>query len=464
MNEVDLKSFKENFAQVYERLNKGLLRSARDYDWRIAQLKALRRLLVENDQALSGAMWKDLRKSSFECEATEQGIVLSEIDITIKKLKKWMSPRKVRTPLYNWPGRSLIIHEPYGLTLIIGAWNYPINLTLTPLIGAIAGGNAAVIKPSEISEQTSKLLAELIPRYLDPDLFAVAQGGVEETDFILDHKFDLIFFTGSGGVGKIILTKAAIHLTPVILELGGKSPAIVMDDADVTVTANRIAWGKFMNAGQTCVAPDYIICSRGMKDLLIVELKKSLREFFGEDVSRSADYCRIVNTRNFDRLENLSRELPLLHGGDFDRAELYISPTIVTATPEAPIMQEEIFGPLLPIIEMTDLTQMIEFVNGRPKPLAFYLFTKNNKVVESFMIRTSSGSLCVNDVVIHMPIFELPFGGIGASGMGNYHGEFSFKTFTHAKGVLKKIFWFDVPVRYAPYTEWKARILRWLFS
>ena len=464
MSPENLPAFQENLDSVYARLKKGLLLNSRGYDWRMAQLESLQRLLTENNEALCKAMWQDLRKSSFECEATEQGIVLAEINSTIKNLKKWMKPKKVSTPLYNQPGHSHIVFEPYGLVLIIGAWNYPINLTLAPLVGAIAGGNAAIIKPSEVSANTSKLLSVLVPKYLDPHLFAVIEGGVAETGVLLDHKFDTIFFTGSSAVGKIILAKAAVHLTPVTLELGGKSPAIVMQDADIEVTARRIVWGKFMNAGQTCVAPDYILCQSGLKDKLVTALKKSLTDFYGPDVSSSPDYCRIINQRNFDRLKKLTDGLQVLHGADFDRDKLFITPTIVAAEPESAIMQEEIFGPILPILEFSELPKMIEFINLRPKPLALYLFTKSRETIDLISAKTSSGAICVNDVVIHMPMAELPFGGIGASGMGQYHGEFSFKTFTHAKGILEKSFWFDVPVRYAPYTKQKAKWLRWLFS
>ena len=338
--EKDLAPFQKDLDLKYNRLLNGLNNNKRDYDWRIGQLQALKRLLVENDDALCEAMWKDLRKSRFECQATEQGIVLAEIDHTIKNLKKWMRPQKVSTPIYNFPGRSRIVYEPYGLALIIGAWNYPINLTLAPLVGAIAGGNAAIIKPSEISASTGNLLSELVPKYLDAECFAVIQGAAEETDKLLDQKFDTIFFTGSGPVGKIILSKAAVHLTPTTLELGGKSPAIVMNDADLEVTARRLAWGKFMNAGQTCVAPDYILAAPEMVDRLVEEIKKSLFEFYGDQVSKSPDYCRIVNSRNFDRLTKLSQNLKVLHGGDFNREDLFISPTLVKAEAESPIMQE----------------------------------------------------------------------------------------------------------------------------
>ncbi len=456
--------FAQRLDATYSQIRQELEKNPRSYQWRIDQLGALKRMIEENDDALSNAMWKDLRKGKFECQATEQGIVLAEINHTLKHLKKWMKPRRVKTPLYNQLGRSRIVHDPYGLALIIGAWNYPINLTLAPLVGAIAGGNAAMIKPSEISAHTSAIIADLLPKYLDTKLFAVVEGGVRETGLLLDKVFDTIFFTGSGPVGKIILAKAALHLTPVTLELGGKSPAVIRPDADIKVSARRIAWGKFMNAGQTCVAPDYLIIHPTIREAFVDEMKKVLLEFYGHRASDSPDYCRIVNEKNFDRLTGLAKGLPVLHGGASDRGTLYIEPTIVAAKADSAIMQEEIFGPLLPVLEMDSLDEIVKFINARPKPLSLYLFTKSSTVVNRLVGSTSSGALCVNDVVIHMPEPELPFGGVGASGMGHYHGEFSFKTFTHAKGVLKKSFWFDVPVRYAPYTAFKARLLRWLFS
>jgi aldehyde dehydrogenase (NAD+) len=461
---MTLTDFSKQLDETYLSLRGSLAKIDRSYDWRMSQLSALKRLITENDDAISDALWSDLRKSKFECMASEQGVVLSEIEVTLKNLKKWMKPRKVSTPLFSQFGSSQIVFEPYGLTLIIGTWNYPINLTLAPLVGAIAGGNGAIVKPSEIAVHTGALLSQLIPRYLDPSAFKVVQGGKDETDLLLNKKFDLIFFTGSGPVGKIILQKAAEHLTPVVLELGGKSPAIVLPDADIKVCAKRIAWGKFMNAGQTCVAPDYVIVHSSVREHFLQELKLNLNLFYGEDAKASPDYCRIINSKNYDRLTGLLKSLTVLYGGAFDKDSLYISPTIVNAKPEDAVMQDEIFGPILPIVEMSDTTQIIDFINNRPKPLALYVFTQDKSVIEAFIGKTSSGSLCVNDDVIHMPIVSLPFGGVGASGMGNYHGKYSFKTFTHAKGILHKSNWFDAPFRYAPYTETKAKILKWLMS
>jgi aldehyde dehydrogenase (NAD+) len=461
---MELAQFTATLNSSYARLRKSVSEKPRDYEWRISQLRALKRMLEENDKAISAAMWTDMRKSEFECAATEQGIILSEIDDALKNLKKWMRPRRASTPLYNQLGRSKVVHEPLGLTLIIGAWNYPINLLFAPLVGAIAGGNGAMLKPSELPTKTAELIGQLVPKYMDPDLFAVVQGGPDETGILLDLKFDLIFFTGSGPVGKIILAKAAPHLTPVILELGGKSPAVIAPDADIKISARRIAWGKFMNAGQTCVAPDYILAHKDIREEFISALKTCLHEFYGADVIANPDFCRIINTKNFDRLNKLKEGLKVLYGGESNRDQLFIAPTLVEATAESAIMKEEVFGPILPILEMDDTQEILNFINARPKPLSLYVFTKSQSLAERFIQNTSSGALCVNDVVIHMPEPELPFGGVGDSGMGGYHGEFSFKSFTHAKGVLQKLTWPDVPVRYPPYSPRKAYWLKWLFK
>ena len=460
---MSLDQFSTVLNAQYSRLRQGISGQPRDYQWRISQLKALQKMLKDNDEQLCQAMWADLRKSKFECVATEQGIVLSEIEYTLTHLADWMKIEHVSTPLYNLPGHCEIHHDPLGLALIIGAWNYPINLLLTPLVGAIAGGNGAMLKPSEMAVQTAALIAKLIPQYLDQNLFAVVLGGPAETDLLLDLVFDVIFFTGSGPVGKIVMEKAAKHLTPVTLELGGKSPAVVMADADLSVAAKRITWGKFMNAGQTCVAPDYILVQPGAKEKLISEIKKTLLEFYGTDASQSPDYCRIINAKNFDRLNTQLKQAKVLHGGESKKDELYISPTLIDAKFTDEIMNDEIFGPLLPIIEMSELKEIITSIKSKPKPLSLYIFTQDDRVKEEILKQTSSGGACVNDVIMHMPVPEFPFGGVGASGMGHYHGKFSFQTFTHAKAVLKKATWLDVPVRYPPYTPQKSRWLRWLF-
>jgi aldehyde dehydrogenase (NAD+) len=456
-------SFSLHLDSLHARLTAAVKPNSRSYDWRVAQLNALKRLLTENEKALLAALWKDLHKPPFECAATEQGFVITEINHALRYLASWMKPERHFAPIYNQPGRCETRFDSRGLVLIIGAWNYPIQLLFAPLVAAIAAGNSAILKPSEITTATATLIAELVPKYLDQDSFGVVEGGPEETGTLLDKKFDYIFFTGSGKVGQIVMTKAAAHLTPVTLELGGKSPCAVLDDCDLKVSARRIAWGKFMNAGQTCVAPDYVMVQPKIKDAFLGELKKALREFYGEDPRQSPDYCRIVNAANFDRLVKLKNGSRLVLGGSEAKEELYLAPTVVEAEWSHELMQSEIFGPILPVLTMPDAGSMIEAINRQPHPLALYIFTNDSARAEEFLSRTTSGGSAVNDVVIQMPVDSMPFGGVGASGMGHYHGHYGFRTFSHAKAVLKKTFWFDLPLRYAPYSAEKLRWFRRLF-
>ncbi len=459
-------------AEFQKNLTDGLARlratfksgKTRSYDWRMGQLSALKRLLDENDEAINAALWKDLHKSPFECTVTEQGVVRGEIEDALKNLRSWMKTETMMAPLIDQPGSCEIRHDPLGVTLIIGAWNFPINLLLAPLVGAISGGNAAILKPSEMSVAVSHVIAELVPKYLDQDAFLVLEGAVAETDLILDQHFDLIFFTGSGPVGKIVMGKAAQHLTPVVLELGGKSPTLICKDANLKVAAKRVAWGKFMNSGQTCIAPDYVIIDASVEEQFVDLLTKAIFEIYGKDPKQSPDYGRIVNAKNYDRLLSLLKDGEVVTGGVSDSSERYIAPTIlVNVSAESKVMQEEIFGPILPVLPMVDLDAMIEFVNSRDKPLALYVFSEDRAKQERVLCETTAGGAAVNDVVMHMPIAGLPFGGVGPSGMGSYHGKYSFGTFTHAKGVLKKSTWIDVPLRYAPYTkasqDWVKRLM-----
>lgn len=435
----------------------------RPLHWRMKQLEALKAFLVERDEELNAALWADLRKSPYEAAVTEQGLVIAEIDYALDHLPEWMKTEKVSTPLINQPGHCEIRREPYGVTLIIGAWNYPINLLLAPLVGSIAGGNVSLIKPSEIAPATSALLAKYIPEYMDAKAISVMEGGVDETQAILAREFDFIFFTGSSKVGKIVMNKAAERLTPVVLELGGKSPTIVLDDSAIEVTAKRITWGKFMNAGQTCVAPDYLLVLPELARLLIDEIKKAIKDFYGDDAETSPDYCRIVNDRNFERLSSFLGDGQLEAGGKTTPQDRYFAPTLLSGVlPDSPIMQEEIFGPILPILTIANVDEAIRFVNRRPKPLALYLFSGDKRSVEKVLSETSSGGVCINDVVMHMPVPELPFGGVGASGMGSYHGHRSFECFTHAKGILSKGTWSDFAIRYPPYVDSRAKWLKML--
>ncbi len=361
-----------------------------------------------------------------------------------RNLGRWTKPQPVKTPLPLRPATSSIVREPLGVVLIIGAWNYPVQLTLIPLAGALAAGNCAVVKPSEIAGQTSRLLAEKLPAYLDQDCVKVIEGGAEETQALLQERFDHIFYTGNGSVGRSILKAAAENLTPVTLELGGKSPCLVDRDADLEVTARRIALGKWMNAGQTCIAPDYVLAHREIASPLVKQLGRTIQEFYGSDPQKSPAYARIASDRHVERLGHLLQGMEIAHGGRVDRASRYIAPTVLTdVSPDAPIMQEEIFGPLLPVLSVRDMDEAIAFVRARPKPLALYLFTHSRAVQERVLAKTSSGGVSINHTVMHAGNPNLPFGGVGPSGTGSYHGRRTFETFTHEKAVLRKPFRWD---------------------
>jgi aldehyde dehydrogenase (NAD+) len=431
--------------------------------WRRGQLERLKAMVEENESAINEALHADLGKSGFEARMTETGAVLSEIGHTLSRLKAWMQPEKISTPLSNQPGHSRIVHEPLGVVLIMAPWNYPVNLVLTPLIGAIAAGNCAAIKPSEVSARTSELLARLIPAYLDPDAFEVFEGGADVSTALLEERFDHIFFTGSEQIGRIVMTAAARRLTPVTLELGGKSPCIIHEDADLATAARRVAWGKFLNAGQTCIAPDYVLVHESVAEAFVERLGVSIRKFFGKDPKTSPDYPRIISERHFDRVAGLIGGGDIAIGGETDRLQKYIAPTVLTGvSPEAEVMREEIFGPVLPVITYREIDDAIRFVSSRPKPLALYLFAKSKEIHRQVIERTSSGGACINDVVMHLAVPDLPFGGVGSSGMGAYHGRASFDTFSHKRSVLTKSEHLDVPLRYPPFSRLKLRALKWL--
>jgi aldehyde dehydrogenase (NAD+) len=408
--------------------------------WRVAQLRALRTLLVEHEAEVAEALHADLGKSATEAWITETGFVVREIDHTLRHLRAWTAPRRVPVPLSLAPGRARVVREPLGVVLVIAPWNYPVQLCLAPLLGALAAGNAVVVKPSEIAPATSRLLARLVPRYLDRAAVHVVEGGVAETTALLAERFDHIFYTGNGAVGRIVLEAAARHLTPVTLELGGKSPAYVADDADLAVTAQRLVWGKFTNAGQTCVAPDYVLASRTTIEALKPLLAQGIRSAFGEDPSQSTEYGRIVSERHFERLVGMVDHDRVVTGGRSDASRRYLEPTVVEVDdpdhPEQLVMRDEIFGPVLPLVEVDDLDAAIAFVNGREKPLALYVFTSSNRVRQRFTRDTSSGALAFNVPLAHLAVPGLPFGGVSASGTGAYHGEHSVELFSHAKSVL----------------------------
>lgn len=433
----------------------------RPLEWRKTQLRRLIEMIRREERALLAALEADLGKCAFEAWSAELSLVAGEADHALDNIDDWVKAEKVHTPLVFQPGKSRIYRQPLGVALIIGPWNYPFQLITAPLVGALAAGNAAVIKPSEIAENTSAALAELIPKYLDREAVAVIEGGVPETTAVLEQRFDHIFYTGNGTVGRIVMAAAAKHLTPVTLELGGKSPCIVDRSADLEVAARRIVWGKFYNAGQTCVAPDYVLCEPDVAGPLIDRLGATIAEFYGPDPKDSPDYGRIINARHFDRLRRLLDSGEQAAGGDTDAEARYIAPTILRdVSPESAVMADEIFGPILPVVEIGGIDEAIAFVNGRPRPLALYVFAGESGVADRVLERTSSGGACVNDVVAHLGIPELPFGGVGASGMGAYHGRAGFETFTHRRSVLHKSTMLDVKLRYPPYDESKFKWIR----
>lgn len=437
--------------------------ATRDHQWRVKQLKQLSKLVEEHEVDIQTALKKDLGKCQMEAWISEIGYIQAEVKHTLKHLKKWMRPKKVSSPMLAQPGKSYIQPDPLGTVLIIGAWNYPFQLVVAPLIAAIAAGNCAIVKPSELSQNTSTLIAKLLPQYLDNQAFAVVEGAKDETTKLLSLPFDHSFYTGGEAVGKIVMRAAAEHLTPVTLELGGKSPCVVDSKTNLDVTAQRIVWAKWMNTGQTCVAPDYVLVEKGQKQALLDAIKRKLVAQYSEDAQQSEDYGRIVNERHCARLASYLEGQNIVHGGSVDLKQRYIEPTIVMEPAlDSPLMQEEIFGPILPIVTVDSMEDAVSFINQRAKPLAMYIFTQRKSVEQMLLNRTSAGSVCVNDGFMFMVNAELPFGGVGHSGMGSYHGKWGFDVFSHQKSVMKRSFWFDLDVRYAPFNATKLRILKWL--
>jgi aldehyde dehydrogenase (NAD+) len=433
----------------------------RDIDFRIEQLRKLRQLVAENEQSISAALKKDLNKSAMEAYGTEIGFLLADIDHTLKTVRSLSKPRKVKTPLFHQLGSSWIQAEPYGVTYIIAPWNYPFQLALSPVVGAIAAGNTCVIKPSELSGHTAAVMEKLINTNFDEGFLRVVTGGVQESKALLQERFDYIFFTGGTEIGRHIYQAAAKHLTPVTLELGGKSPCFVDETFNRSWGIKRMVWGKFTNAGQTCVAPDYILVDKKVKDRFVDLFAKTTREFFGENPQKSEDYGRIINERHFLRLSRLLEKGTILMGGQTDIKDLYIAPTLIDGVhPEDPVMQEEIFGPILPVITYDKLDEAIRFVNARSKPLALYIFSEDKMYQEKILNETSSGNASINECLMHVAQFELPFGGVGESGIGAYHGKMSFDTFSHMKGVLKKSTLSDLKQRFPPYTEGGRKLIK----
>ena len=433
--------------------------ATKDLDFRKAQLQKLKKVVKSNEKLLYDAIYQDFGKSEFETFGTEISFVYKDIDYYLKNLKSFAKPKSVLTNIVNQMGSSKIVFEPLGNCLVIGAWNYPYQLTLTPVIAAIAAGNTCVIKPSELPENTMKAMAKLINENFDPQFLYVVEGGVEETTAILKLRFDKIFFTGSPRVGKIVYKAAAEHLTPVTLELGGKSPAFVTEKADLQIAAKRIVWGKFINAGQTCVAPDYLYVAENIKakflKVLIEEIKK---RNYTDNVDH---YCKIINERNFDRLEKMIDREKVVFGGETNREKRYISPTVLdNVTWEDAVMQEEIFGPILPILTYKNLETAMQTVVEGEKPLSAYLFSNDAKEQELFTEKLSFGGGCINDTLMHLSNDRLPFGGVGNSGIGHYHGKFGFIAFSHQKAILKKSNYLEPELKYPPYSDAKLNILK----
>ncbi|XP_060522148.1 aldehyde dehydrogenase, dimeric NADP-preferring-like [Cylas formicarius] len=434
------------------------------YEFRIKQLKALLKFVNEHEKAIVDILVKENNKPSFEAYAFEINQVTNDIKEAVYNLKEWMEPVKVQKSIAYVMDQAMIRHEPYGVVLVLGAWNYPFMLTLSPVIGAIAAGNCVIIKPSDLTPLIGKFMEEVLPKYVDSSCYQVYNGGIPETTALLEERFDYIFYTGGTQVGKIIYRAASKYLTPVTLELGGKSPVFLDDSADVEVAASRIMWGKCLNTGQSCIGPDYVLCNEYIRDKFVQAAKKVVRKWYGENIKQNPDYGRVINERHYGRIKKLLEGQRIAMGGEFDDSNLYIEPTIVIdVKANDPIMQEEIFGPILPIVTVATPEEAIEFINGREKPLALYVFSTSKMEQEKFLKNTSSGGIVINDVLMHFSCSSLPFGGVGDSGMGFYHGKFSFETFSHKRAALIKkldrIGEFAQSVRYPPYTENNLRIL-----
>lgn len=423
-------------------------------------LKRLRAAIQAHEADISAALRSDLNKSPTESYMCEVGLTLSELSFVEKRLAGWMGDKPHLTPLAQFPARSLTVQEPYGVVLIMSPWNYPFLLTMEPLIGAIAAGNCAVVKPSAYSPATSAVVRDILADCFPPEFVSVVEGGRAENQALLDQKFDYIFFTGGVAVGKEVMSKAAKHLTPVTLELGGKSPCIVDATAKLDLAAKRLVFGKLLNCGQTCVAPDYLLIDRRVKDRFLAYVRKWVAVQYG-DALDNRGYVRMVNEKHFHRVMGLIDPAKVVFGGKGDPDTLKIQPTVLdNVSPEDPVMQEEIFGPVLPVLTFGQVEEALAFVNARPRPLALYLFSRDRAVRELFLRRASFGGGCVNDTIIHLATSRMPFGGVGNSGMGGYHGKASFDTFSHRKSIVEKSTLVDLPVRYAPYTPIKDRLLR----
>ena len=432
---------------------------------RITALRGLYTAIVKYENEIHDALKKDLGKSGFESYMCETGLVLEEISYMLKHIRRFAGEKRVRTPLSQFHSRSFKKPSPYGVTLIMSPWNYPFMLTLSPLVDALAAGNTAVVKPSAYSPNTSEILRKILSQCFDPQYVAVVTGGRAENTCLLREHFDYIFFTGSQTVGKEVMRNAAEYLTPVTLELGGKSPCIVDQTADIRLAARRIVFGKYLNCGQTCVAPDYIYCHRSVKDSLVKEIQRQIQLQYGEEPLHNPDYGKIINKKHFDRILGLIEEKKIVHGGNSDRDTLRIEPTVLdNVTFADPVMQEEIFGPLMPVLVFDNLDEAITRINAMPHPLALYFFTSDKAAAKDVTSRCGFGGGCINDTIIHLATTEMGFGGFGESGMGAYHGKTGFDTFSHYKSIVDKKTWIDLPMRYQPYRKMHEKMVRFFLK
>ena len=455
---TDLSTIAGTVARTREAYNAG---TTRPLSWRRTQLQRMIDMLEENEDAFVEALKADLGKPMVEGFITDLAFVTSEIKLMLKNLTKWNSTERVPTPLVAMPAKSFLMPEPVGVVCVIAPWNYPVQLLLVPAAGAIAAGNAVVLKPSEVSSHVSAVLAELVDTYLDNNAIALIEGGVAETTELLAQKFDHIFYTGNGKIGRVVMSAAAVNLTPVTLELGGKSPVIIDESANIAVAARRVAWGKWLNAGQTCVAPDYVLVHKNVEAKFVDALRASITEFYGENPHTSDSYGRIVSPRHFDRLVSLMNGGTPIIGGENSAHDRYIAPTVLgNVNLNSALMQEEIFGPLLPIIGVNDINEAITFITQRDHPLALYVFAEKSRVIDDVLARTTAGGVTVNGTLLHLTSPHLPFGGIGESGMGAYHGKTGVRIFQHMKPVLKRGTAIDPKMAYPPYTERKLKIFR----
>lgn len=435
----------------------------KDIQYRIEKLKALKNVIKENEDEIAKALYKDLNKDKVESYMVEIGMVLSELSYIIKNTKKWSKPKRVITPLSQFLASSFIVPEPYGVVLVMSPWNYPFLLTMQPVIGALAAGNTCIIKPSRFSINTSKIIKKLIEKVYDEKYVSVVWGE-DVSEELLKQDIDYICYTGSPKVGKIVMKAAVEKLIPVTLELGGKSPCIVEKTADIKLAARRIAFGRILNSGQTCIAPDYILVEKEIKEQFIEELQKNIIKMVGKTPLENKEYPKLIGEKQFNKVKEMLVQKEIIYGGKYDEKTLKIEPTILKCTYKSKAMEEEIFGPLFPIIEFTEIDEVIKYITSNPKPLALYLFTNNKKLQKRILREVSFGGGCINDTIMHIASHNMPFGGVGNSGMGSYHGKYSFDTFTHYKSIIKRSNLIDMPMRYHPYKDSNYKLIKWFLK